>query len=64
MNLFQVGFTVFHDSTMPPDDFIANCKISLSELIEKEDQPIHEVWVSLTAKKLRKNSNLKTPGAP
>jgi hypothetical protein len=41
-----VGFTVFHDSTMPPDDFIANCKISLSELIEKEDQPTHEVWVT------------------
>ena len=51
--LNQVGFTVFHDSTMPPDDFIANCKISLSELIEKEDQPTHDVWVSFTQKKER-----------
>jgi novel protein kinase C epsilon type len=45
-NAEEVGFTVFHDSTMPPDDFIANCKISLSDLIEKEDQPTHDVWVS------------------
>ena len=46
-NAEEVGFAVFHDSTMPPDDFIANCKISLSELIEKEDQPTHDVWVSV-----------------
>jgi len=46
-NAEEVGFTVFHDSTMPPDDFIANCKISLSELIEKEDQPTHDVWTDL-----------------
>jgi novel protein kinase C epsilon type len=44
-NAEEVGFTVFHDSTIPPDDFIANCKLSLSELIEKEDQPLHELWV-------------------
>ena len=45
-NADEVGFTVFHDATIPPDDFIANCKISLSELIEKEEQPVHELWVS------------------
>ena len=44
-NAEEVGFTVFHDATIPPDDFIANCKISLSELIEKEEQPVHQVWV-------------------
>ena len=44
-NADEVGFTVFHDATIPPDDFIANCKISLSELIEKEEQPVHAVWV-------------------
>ena len=44
-NADEVGFTVFHDATIPPDDFIANCKISLSELIEKEEQPVHKVWV-------------------
>ena len=45
-NAEEVGFTVFHDATIPPDDFIANCKINLSELIEKEEQPVHQVWVS------------------
>ena len=25
---------MFHDATVPPDDFIANCKLSLAELIE------------------------------
>lgn len=46
-NAEEVGFTVFHDATIPPDDFIANCKISLSELIEKEEQPVHELWSEL-----------------
>lgn len=45
-NAEEVGFTVFHDAPLPPDDFIANCKISLAELIEREDQPLHEEWVS------------------
>ena len=34
----EVGFTVFHDATVPPDDFIANCKLSLAELIEAAGQ--------------------------
>ncbi|TRY72750.1 hypothetical protein TCAL_06715 [Tigriopus californicus] len=46
-NSEQVGFTMWHDATMPPDDFIANCKVSLSDLIEKEDQPLHDLWVDL-----------------
>ena len=45
-NAEEVGFTVFHDAPLPPDDFIANCKISLAELIEREEQPLHEEWVS------------------
>ena len=44
-NAEEVGFTVFHDATIPPDDFVAETKISLSDLIEKEDQPVHEIWV-------------------
>ena len=44
-NAKEIGFTVFHDATMPPDDFIANCKIGLQDLIAKEDQPLHEIWV-------------------
>jgi len=46
----EIGFTVFHDATVPPDDFIANCKIPLSELIEKENQPVHDIWVNLEPK--------------
>ena len=46
-NAEDVGFTVFHDASLPPDDFVANCKIPLSELIEKEEQPLHEIWVNL-----------------
>lgn len=34
----EVGFTLFHDATVPPDDFIANCKLSLAELIEAAGQ--------------------------
>ena len=45
-NAEEVGFTVFHDAPLPPDDFIANAKISLAELIEREDQPLHEEWVN------------------
>ena len=43
----EVGFTVFHDATVPPDDFIANCKLSLPDLIEKADQPLHDIWLDL-----------------
>ena len=32
------------------DDFIANCKIPLAELIEKEAQPVHDIWVNLEPK--------------
>jgi hypothetical protein len=46
---------------MPPDDFIANCKISLSELIEKEDQPIHDVWVSLKQQNNKNRKKLMDP---
>lgn len=46
----ELGFTVFHDATVPPDDFIANCKIPLSDLIEKESQPLHDIWVNLEPK--------------
>jgi len=42
-----VGFTVWHDATIPPDAFVANCSISLGHLIDKEDQPLHDLWVDL-----------------
>ena len=41
-----MGLTVWHDATIPPDAFVANCSISLADLIDKEDQPLHDLWVS------------------
>ena len=49
-NAENVGFTVFHDATVPPDDFIANCKFPLADLIGKAEQPVHEIWVDLEPK--------------
>jgi len=46
----EIGFTVFHDATVPPDDFIANCKFPLADLIGKAEQPLHEIWVDLEPK--------------
>ena len=46
-NAELVNFTVFHNATIPPDDFIANSTGNLAELIEKEDQPIHELVLDL-----------------
>ncbi len=46
-NANQAGFTVWHDATMPPDDFVANCRVQLADLVdEREDQRIHDLWVS------------------
>ena len=38
---------MFCSATVPPDDFIANCKFPLSDLIGKAEQPLHEIWVDL-----------------
>lgn len=43
----EIGFTVFHSATVPPDDFIANCKFPLADLIGKAEQPLHEIWLDL-----------------
>lgn len=43
----EIGFTVFHSATVPPDDFIANTKFPLADLISKAEQPLHEIWVDL-----------------
>ncbi len=39
----KLNFTVFHDSALPPDEFVANCSIPLFELkIEAND-----FWIDL-----------------
>ncbi len=45
-NANTVGFIVWHDANLPPDDFIANCVVNLADLVEKEEQPVHDLWVS------------------
>ena len=41
---------MWHDATIPPDSFVANCSIGLADLIDKEadqPQPLHDLWVDL-----------------
>ena len=44
-NAEVAGFTVWHDATMPPDDFIANCSVNLSDLVSADSQKLHDLWV-------------------
>ncbi len=39
----SLNFTVFHDSALPPDEFIANCSVTLSEL----RIGVNDLWVDL-----------------
>jgi novel protein kinase C epsilon type len=38
-----INFTVFHDSALPPDEFVANCTVSLHELKPENNA----FWVDL-----------------
>nr|CFW94231.1 Eka-inaC2 protein [Euperipatoides kanangrensis] len=40
----NLGFTVLHDATLPPDDFVANCTVPFEDLCAK---PISDVWIDL-----------------
>lgn len=42
----SLGFTVFHDAAIPPDDFVANCTIPFDELMHR-DKDATDFWVSL-----------------
>lgn len=39
----SLGFTVFHDAAIPPDDFVANCTLSFEEIKETNS----DIWVCL-----------------
>lgn len=39
-----LGFTVFHDCVIPPDDFVANCRIIFEDLKPKA---VNDIWVDL-----------------
>lgn len=38
----QIGFTVFHKTAIPPDDFVANARIGFDDL----NKQVNEFWVS------------------
>ncbi|VDP05053.1 unnamed protein product [Soboliphyme baturini] len=38
----SIGFSVFHDCAIPPDDFVANCRIMFEELVSD----LNDIWVS------------------
>ena len=42
----SLGFTVFHDAHIPPDEFVANCTINFEEIVDKK---ISDIWVKLSA---------------
>lgn len=38
--------TVFHDSAIPPDDFVANCIIPFEDILTREEKDgVHDLWV-------------------
>lgn len=42
-----LGFTVFHDAAIPPDDFVANCSVPLDDLLRRPaDDAAADFWVS------------------
>jgi novel protein kinase C epsilon type len=38
----SIGFTVFHDSAIPPDEFVANCTVAFEDLAAKNKS---DIWV-------------------
>ncbi|XP_014467914.1 PREDICTED: protein kinase C isoform X1 [Dinoponera quadriceps] len=54
-----LGFTVFHDSALPPDYFVANCSIPFEELVSRNGKTT-DFWVDLEPQgKLRVKIDLK-----
>lgn len=40
----MVGLTVFHETTLPPDDFVANCSIFFTDLANRGSEQ-QDFWV-------------------
>lgn len=40
----ELGFTVFHDSVVPPDDFVANCRVAFQDL---QLNQTNDFWLDL-----------------
>lgn len=41
----NLGFTVFHDASIPPDEFVANCALSFEDLYNNKNS--NDFWVTL-----------------
>ena len=39
-----LGFTVFHDCALPPDDFVANCRLAFTDLKIGSQ---NDIWIDL-----------------
>lgn len=39
-----LGFTIFHDCALPPDDFVANCKVTFDHL---KPDCVNDFWTDL-----------------
>jgi novel protein kinase C epsilon type len=45
---YMLNITVFHDSALPPDEFVANCSMSLYEIKTKTTQEgTNSFWIDL-----------------
>lgn len=44
-NAKTLTLTVFHDASIPPDDFVANCSIPFEDLLNR-DKDAGDFWVS------------------
>lgn len=44
-NAQSIGFTVFHDSAIPPDEFVANCTVAFEDLATQKKS---DIWVGVT----------------
>jgi novel protein kinase C epsilon type len=40
----ELGFTVFHDCALPPDDFVSNCRITFDHL---KLSGLNDIWADL-----------------
>lgn len=40
----NLGFTIFHDAAIPPDEFVANCTVAFEDIEERKS---NDFWVTL-----------------
>ena len=46
INAKNINLTVFHDASLPPDEFVANCTIPFEDLIQA-DKIVQDLWVCI-----------------